>query len=137
MVRTSVHMEFIVSMRSWAIRHGSKSFTCLFFNILPIFISILLHLTYPTKTLATTITKSAPWCLRGKLHTICRTRFKRYTILVRDHQAKNKTSGATIQTYLFRCSLLPTRLVVVSKPFPDASPVHPPGLTPTWPSRAR
>ncbi len=26
MVRTSVHMEFIVSMHSWAIRHGSRNF---------------------------------------------------------------------------------------------------------------
>ena len=26
MVRTSVHMEFIVSMRGWAIRHGSRNF---------------------------------------------------------------------------------------------------------------
>ena len=26
MVRTSVHMEFIVSMRGWAIRHGTRNF---------------------------------------------------------------------------------------------------------------
>jgi hypothetical protein len=26
MIRTSVHMEFIVSMRSWAIRHGKRHF---------------------------------------------------------------------------------------------------------------
>jgi hypothetical protein len=80
---------------------GQEILTYLFFNILPIFITVLLHLAYPTKTLATAITKSAPWRLQGKPCTICRTRIKRYKIPVRNHQAKNKTSGATIQTYLF------------------------------------
>ena len=61
----------------------------------------LLHLAYPTKTLATAITKLAPWRLRGKPCTICRMRVKRYKIPVRNHQAKENTSGATIRTYLF------------------------------------
>jgi hypothetical protein len=47
--------------------------TYLFFNILSIFITILFHLAYPNKTLARAITKLAPWCLRGKPCTICRT----------------------------------------------------------------
>jgi hypothetical protein len=76
-------------------------FTYLFLNFLPIFIFILLRLAYPTKTLATAIIKTAPWRLRGKPRAIRRTRIKRYKIPVRDNQAKNKTSGATIQTYLF------------------------------------
>ena len=80
---------------------GQEILSYLFFNILPIFITILLHLAYPTKTLATAITKSAPWRLRGKPCTICHTRTKRYKIPVRNHQAKNKTSGATIRIYLF------------------------------------
>jgi hypothetical protein len=80
---------------------GQEILTYLFFNILPIFIIILHHLAYPTKTLAMAITKSAPWHLWGKPRTIQCTRIKRYKIPVRNHQAKNKTSGATIQTYLF------------------------------------
>ena len=48
---------------------GQEILTYLFFNILPIFIIILLHLAYPTKTLATAITKSVPWRpLQGKPH---------------------------------------------------------------------
>jgi hypothetical protein len=62
---------------------------------------IFFHLAYPTKTLAKALVKSAPWRLQGKPRTIRRTRIKRYKIPVRDHQAKNKTSGATIRTYLF------------------------------------
>jgi len=80
---------------------GQKSFTYIFLNFLPIFIFILLHLAYPTKTLATAIIKSTPWRLWGKPRAIRRTRIKRYKIPVRDNQAKNKTSGATIRTYLF------------------------------------
>jgi len=80
---------------------GQQIFTYLFLNFLPIFTFILLHLAYPTKTLATAIIKSAPWRLGGKPRAICRTRIKRYKIPVRDNQAKNKTNGATIRTYLF------------------------------------
>jgi hypothetical protein len=78
--------------------------TCLFYlflNFLQTFIAILFHLAYPTKPLAKAIIKSAPWRLRGKPRAICRTRIKKYKIPVRDNQAKDKTSGATIQTYLF------------------------------------
>jgi hypothetical protein len=67
----------------------------LFLNFLPTFIMILFHLAYPTKTLAKAIVKSASWRLRGKPHAIRCTRIKRYKIPVRDHQAKNKTSGCT------------------------------------------
>jgi hypothetical protein len=83
---------------------GQDISTYLFLNFLPIFIIILLHVAYPTKTLATAIGKSAPWHFRGKPRTICRMRVKRYKIPVRKHQDKNKTSGtsgATMQTYLF------------------------------------
>ena len=79
---------------------GQEIFTYLFLNILPFFILILLHLAYPTKTLATTIAKTAPWRLRGKPRATRRTRIKRYKIPVRDNQ--DKTSRAkSIRTYLF------------------------------------
>jgi hypothetical protein len=83
---------------------GQDISTYLFYlslNFLPTFIMILFHLTYPTKTLAKAIIKSAHWCLRGKPCAIRRTRIKRYKIPVRDNRAKNKTSGTTIRTYLF------------------------------------
>jgi hypothetical protein len=74
----------------------------LFLNFLPTFIMIFFHLTYPTKTLAKAMVKSAPWRLWGNPRAIRRTRIKKYKIPVRDHQAKkNTTSGATIRTYLF------------------------------------
>jgi hypothetical protein len=73
----------------------------LFLNFLPTFIMIFFHRAYPTKTLAKAIVKLALWPLRGKPRAIRRTRIKRYKIPARDHQAKNKTSGATIRTYLF------------------------------------
>jgi len=63
---------------------GQQIFTYLFLNFLPTFIIILLHLAYPTKTLAMVIIKSAPWRLRGKPRAIRRTRV-----------------GATMRTYLF------------------------------------
>jgi hypothetical protein len=116
---------------------GQEILTYLFFNFLPIFIIILLYLAYPTKTLAIAITKLALWHLREKPCTICRTKIKRYKIPVRNHQVKNKASGATIRTYLFQHSSLPTRLVVVPKFFSNASPVRPPGPNPIWPSKAR
>jgi hypothetical protein len=80
---------------------GQEIFTYLFLNILPFFIFTLLHLAYPTKTLATTIAKTAPWRLRGKPRAIRRTRIKRYKIPVSNNQVNDKTSGATIRTYLF------------------------------------
>jgi hypothetical protein len=80
---------------------GKDILTYLFLNFLPIFIIILLHVAYPTKTLATAIIKSASWRLRGEPRAIHHTRVKRYKIPVRNHQAKNKTSDATMQTYLF------------------------------------
>ncbi len=83
---------------------GQKILTYLFLNFLPTFIIILLHLAYPTKTLATAIVKSAPWRLRGNPRAIRRTRVKRYKIPVRKHRDKNQksgTNGATMQTYLF------------------------------------
>ena len=43
----------------------------------------------------------APWRLRAKPCTICHTRIKRYKVPVRNYQAKNKTSGATMRAYLF------------------------------------
>jgi hypothetical protein len=103
MVHASMHMEFIVSMRGWAIGPGQEILTYLYFNFLPIFIIILLHLAYPTKFVAKVITKSAPWRLRGRPHAICRTRVRRYKILVRklQHKSKKHLCGATMQTYLF------------------------------------
>jgi hypothetical protein len=101
MVRTSVRVEYSVSMRGWAIRYGTTNFH------LPIpQLPTTLHLhpassRLPYQDLGNGIIKSAPWRLRGKPRTICRTRIKRYKIPVRDNQAKNKTSGATIRTYLF------------------------------------
>jgi hypothetical protein len=104
MVRTSVHMWHVVSMAAGPLDTGqdiSSYLFYLFLNFLPTFIMIFFHLAYPTKTLAKAIVKSAPWRLRGKPRPIRRTRIKRYKIPVRDHQAKNKTSGATIRAYLF------------------------------------
>jgi len=83
---------------------GQQTFTYLFLNFLPTFIIILLHLAYPTKTLATAIIKSASWRLQGKPRAIRRTRVKRYKIPVRKHLDKNeksRTCGATMRTYLF------------------------------------
>ena len=102
-------------------------------SLLPTFIAILFHLAYPTKTLAKTIVKTAPWCLRGKPRAIRRTRIKRYKIPVRDNQVKT-SRAKSIRTYLFRRSLPPTRLVVALRCFSDAFPVRPPG---TWPSKVR
>ena len=80
---------------------GQEILTYLILNFLPIIIYTLIYLAYPTKTLATAITRLAPWHLRGKPPTICCTRIKRYKIPVRNYQAKDKTSGATMRTYLF------------------------------------
>ena len=80
---------------------GQHIWTYLLFNFLPIIIFILFRLAYPTKTLATVISKTAPWCLWGKPCAMCHKRIKRYMIPVRNYQAKNKNSGATIRTYLF------------------------------------
>ncbi len=40
--------------------------TYLFIQLLPMTIYVLCHLTYPTKNLATTIHKTAPWRLKGE-----------------------------------------------------------------------
>ena len=81
---------------------GQEILTYLYFNFLPVFIIILLHLAYPTKFVAKVITKSAFWRLRGRPCAICRTRVKRYKILVRKLQNKSENlRGATMRTYLF------------------------------------
>ena len=81
---------------------GQQILTYHILNFLPmIIIFTLIYLVYPTKTLATAISKLAPYCLRGKPHTICCIRIKWYKIPVRNYQARNKTSGATMITYLF------------------------------------
>ena len=88
---------------------------------------MLLHLAYPTKTLATAISKTAPWCLRGKPCAICCKSIKRYKIHVRKYQDKNNTSGTTIRTYLFPALFVAykvgCRVKIFLQPFP--------GL-PTW-----
>jgi hypothetical protein len=80
---------------------GRQILTYLILNFLPIIIFTLIYLTYLTKTLAMAIPKSAPWRLWGKPRTILCTRIKRYKISVRYYQVNNKTSGATMRTYLF------------------------------------
>ena len=92
MVRTSVRVEYPVSMRGWAIRYGTTNFHLPIHQLPTNLTFTLLNLAYPTKTLATAIIKLAPWRLRGKPRAIRRTRIKRYKIPVRDNQAKNKTS---------------------------------------------
>ncbi len=56
-------------------------------------IYVLCHLTYPTKNLATTIHKTAPWRLKGKPRVVQRKRVKRYNKPIRELQdkAKNQT----------------------------------------------
>ena len=76
--------------------------TYLYILLLPVFIFNLIDLAYPTKFVAKVITKSAPWHLRGRPCAICRTRVKRYKILVRKLQNKSENlRGATMRTYLF------------------------------------
>jgi hypothetical protein len=62
-------------------------------------IYVLCHLAYPTKNLATTIHKMAPWRLKGKPCVIPRRRVKRYKKPVRELQ--NKVKDHTLRTYLF------------------------------------
>ncbi len=73
--------------------------TYLFIQLLPMTIYMLCHLAYPTKNLATTIHKTAPWRLKGKPCVAQHKRVKRYKKPIRKLQdkAKNQTLG----TYLF------------------------------------
>jgi hypothetical protein len=74
----------------------------LYLLLLPVIVLNLIHLAYPTKFVAKVITKSAPWCLRGRPCAICCTRVKRYKIPEQELQNKNKNlRGATMRTYLF------------------------------------
>ncbi len=62
-------------------------------------IYVLCHLAYPTKNLATTIHKMAPWRLKGKPCIFQRKRVKRYKKPIRELQDKAKNQ--MLQTYLF------------------------------------
>ncbi len=62
-------------------------------------IYVLCHLAYPTKNLATTIHKTAPWRLKGKPCVVQHKRVKRYKKPIRELQDKAKNQ--TLQTYLF------------------------------------
>ena len=73
--------------------------TYLFIQLLHMTIYMLCHLAYPTKNLATTIHKMAPWCLKGKPRIVQRKRVKRYKKPIRELQDKAKNQ--TLQTYLF------------------------------------
>ncbi len=73
--------------------------TYLFIQLLPMTIYVLCHLAYPTKNLATTIHKTAPWHLKGKPHVIQHKRVKRYKKPIRELQDKAKNQ--MLQTYLF------------------------------------
>ncbi len=84
--------------------------TYLFLQILPSIILTLCHLAYPTKNLATTIQRMAPWCLKGKPCIAQRKRVKRYKKPVKELQ--NKVKDHKLQTHLFRLPLPPSRLVV-------------------------
>jgi hypothetical protein len=94
-----MHLEYDVSMHGWAIRHRTKIMTYLFVQFLPKIIFILCHLAYPTKSLAMTIHKTAPWCLRGKPCVIQRKRVKKYKKPVGELQ--NKAKSQMLLTYLF------------------------------------
>jgi hypothetical protein len=73
--------------------------TYLFIQLFPMTIYVLCHLAYPTKNLATTIHKTAPWCLKGKPCVVQRKRVKRYKKPIRELQDKAKNQ--MLQTYLF------------------------------------
>jgi hypothetical protein len=73
--------------------------TYLFVQFLPIIIFILCFLAYPTNNLAMTISKMAPWRLKGKPHFVQCKRVKRYKKSIRELQDKAKNQ--TLQTYLF------------------------------------
>jgi hypothetical protein len=70
----------------------------LLLQILSKIILTLCHLAYPTKNLATTIQRTAPWRLKGKPCVAPRRRVKRYKKPVRKLQ--NKIEDHTLQTYL-------------------------------------
>ncbi len=53
-------------------------------------IYVLCHLAYPTKNLATTIHKTAPWRLKGKPSVIQHKRVKRNKKTIRELQDKDK-----------------------------------------------
>jgi hypothetical protein len=99
MVCTSMHLECVVSMHGWALKHRTTIMTYLFIQLLPMTIYVLCHLAYPTKNLATMIHKMAPWRLKGKPPVVQRKRVKRYKKLIRELQDKAKNQ--TLQTYLF------------------------------------
>ena len=64
--------------------------TYLFIQLFPMTIYVLCHLAYPTKNLATTIHKMAPWRFNGKLCIIQQKRVKRYKRPIRELQDKAK-----------------------------------------------
>ncbi len=97
-------------------------------QILPSIILTLCHLAYPTKNLATTIQRTAPWRLKGKPCVARCKRVKRCKKPVRELQ--DKVKDHTLRTYLFPAALLPSRLVVTLSLLLDVSRV-PPSRTPT------
>ncbi len=70
---------------------GQQIMTYLFVQFLPIIIFILCHLAYLTKSLAMTISKMAPWCLRGNSCVVQCKRVKKYKKPVRELQNKAKS----------------------------------------------
>jgi hypothetical protein len=69
--------------------------THIFIQLLPMTIYVLSHRAYPTKNLATTIHKTAPWRLKGKPCVVQHKRVKRYKNPIRELQDKAKKSNAS------------------------------------------
>ncbi len=106
---------------------GQQIMIYLFVQFLPIIIFVLCHLAYPTKSLATTIHKMAPWRLRGKPHVI---RSKRAKNLL--ESCKTKPKAKCFELTCSRLFLLPLMLVVALRFFSNVAWVPPSGTLPTW-----
>ncbi len=84
---------------------GQQIMTYLFVQFLPIIIFILCHLAYPTKSLATTIHKMAPWRLRGKPCLVWRKRVKKYKRPIRAAKQSQKPNALNLPVPGYFCGL--------------------------------
>jgi hypothetical protein len=107
---------------------GQQIMTYLFIQLLPMTIYVLCHLAYPTKNLAMTIHKMAPWCLKEKPHVVQRKESRDTRSLSEKSKTKPKIKGFELTS--FWLLLLPLRLVVALSFFSDVSQVPPSGTPP-------
>jgi hypothetical protein len=106
-----------------------------FIQLLPMTIYMLCHLAYPTKNLATTIRKTAPWHLKGKPRGVQHKRFKRYKKPIRELQDKAKNQ--TLQTYLFPAAFATFKVGCCVESFIRRFSGPPSGTSTTWLSKVR